>query len=123
MRFLIDANMPRSTVALLQEHGHWAAHVANIGLGDSDDHTIAERAKRDGAVLVTRDIDFANILAYPPADYPGLVVMRIPEDWIAKQILELWKDFIAQVNLLEMLPGHLVILEKERIRFRPPIAE
>jgi predicted nuclease of predicted toxin-antitoxin system len=121
MRFLIDANMPRTTVALLNERGHTAVHVRDIGLGDSDDGTIAERARSDGAVLVTRDLDFANILAYPPESYAGLVVVRVPDDWTAKQLLALWLGFIERGDLLAALPGRLAILEEGRTRFRPAV--
>ena len=33
MRFLIDANMPRSTAELLKRYGHEAVDVRDIGMG------------------------------------------------------------------------------------------
>lgn len=33
----------------------------------------------EGRALMTLDVDFANPLVYPPADYPGIAVIRIPK--------------------------------------------
>jgi hypothetical protein len=45
MRFLMDANVPRSAIALLLKFGHSAEHVRDIGLGASPDSEIALHAK------------------------------------------------------------------------------
>ena len=44
MRFLLDANMPRSTLALLARLGHTGEHARDIGLGQAPDAQIAARA-------------------------------------------------------------------------------
>lgn len=33
MRFLLDANLPRSCLSLLKDFGHSSEHVRDIGLG------------------------------------------------------------------------------------------
>jgi hypothetical protein len=48
MRFLLDANMPRSALALLVQHGHEAEHVKDIGLGDAPDSEIQRGADKCG---------------------------------------------------------------------------
>jgi predicted nuclease of predicted toxin-antitoxin system len=121
MRFLVDANMPRSTLALLQSLGHAAEHVRDLGLGATPDSQIAARARSTGAVLLTRDLDFSDIRHYPPVDYQGLIVMRLPDDAAAQDILNLFEKFLKQAELVAQLPGHLVILEKDRVRFRPAL--
>jgi len=60
-------------------------------------------------------------VAYPPAHYQGLVVIRLPDDAIAKKILSLLERFLKQTELVAQLPGHIVILEKGRVRFRPAL--
>ncbi|WP_395714589.1 DUF5615 family PIN-like protein [Reyranella sp.] len=45
MRFLIDANMPRSVVALLRSLGHHVEFARDIGPGATLDRDIALRAK------------------------------------------------------------------------------
>ena len=122
MRFLVDANMPRSTLALLSRLGHDAEHARDLGLGHAPDTQIAARARNTSAALVTRDVDFADIRHYPPADYQGIVVMRMPDDAVAPTIVNLLERFLKKGELVSQLPGHLVILESDRVRFRPALS-
>ncbi len=121
MRFLVDANMPRSTLALLARLGHEAEFARDSGLGYAPDSQIAARARSTRAAILTRDVDFADIRHYPPADYQGIVVMRLPDDAIAQYIVNLLERFLKQAELIRQLPGHLVILESDRVRFRPAL--
>jgi predicted nuclease of predicted toxin-antitoxin system len=123
MRFLVDANVPRSAIALLQQFGHSAEHVRDLGLGASPDAEIALHAQGAGAILLTRDLDFADIRAYPPESRPGIIVMRLPDDAVARQILNLLERFLKQVDLVAQASGHLVILEADRVRFRPSLVQ
>lgn len=121
MRFLLDANMPRLALALLVQHGHEAEHVKDIGLGNAPDGEIAARACADGAVLVTRDLDFADVRRYPPQSTPGFLVLRIPDDWTAQQIVALLGRFLSMDSLVGSISGHLAILDQRQVRFRPPL--
>ena len=60
MRFLIDANMPRSIIALVASLRHEVEFARDIGLAAAPDHEIAARAQATGAALLTRDLDFAD---------------------------------------------------------------
>ena len=121
MRFLVDANVPRSALALLQKFGHQAEHVRDIGLGASPDTQIARHARATGSVLITRDLDFADIRVYPPEEYLGIIVLRLPDDAIAEQISKVIEGLLERKDLLEQTPGHMLILESARVRFRPPL--
>jgi len=83
MRFLIDANMPRSIIALVTKFGHEVEFARDIGLGAAPDQEIAARAQASGAALLTRDLDFADVRRYPPALYSGIIVLRLPDGMIA----------------------------------------
>ncbi len=121
MRFLVGANLPRSILTLLGNCGHSAEHVRDPGLGGAPDIQIAARARSNHEVLLTRDLDFADIRQYPPSEYPGLVVIRLPDEAVAQDLVNLMERFLKRDELLRHLPGHLVILERERVRFRPPL--
>ena len=121
MRFLIDANLPRSLLEVIRAYGHEPEHIRDIGLGGATDADIAAYARAARSALVTRDLDFAHVLAYPPADYVGIVVMRLPDDAIATQINDLFARFLKRSELLSRVPGHLVIVEPGRVRFRPSL--
>ncbi|MEO8502136.1 MAG: DUF5615 family PIN-like protein [Vicinamibacteria bacterium] len=119
MKFLLDANMPRSVIAVCKARGHDAIHVADEGMGSAPDDEIAAFARSGGRVLLTRDLDFSDIRTYPPQNTPGIVVLRVPDTAVAGEIARLVDSFLAQKPLVEATPGRLAILEPDRVRFRP----
>ena len=121
MRFLLDANMPRSAAMLLERSGHDAVHVRDTALKHATDERIAEFARTRQRVIVTRDLDFADVRRYPPEDSPGYLVLRVPESRVASQIVELLQRFLDVRGLVEKIPAHLVILDPRQVRFRPAL--
>ncbi len=121
MRFLLDANMPRSAAVMLRQHGHEAFDVRDIKLGGADDTRIAAHAKANGLVLVTRDFDFSDIRNYPPAEFAGIIVLQLPDDAIAAVVVKVLETFLAQPQLLAGVVGRLAIVESWRVRFRPAL--
>ncbi len=122
MRFLLDANMPRSAAGAVQRLGHEAVDVRDIGLGGSDDEQIAAYAKEHKFALVTRDFDFSDVRNYQPAEYAGIIVLELPDDVIAATVVKVLESFLSQPELLAQVPGRLAIVESWRVRFRPALA-
>jgi len=119
MKFLLDANMPRSAAGLLRALGHQVEDVRDVLSNGADDATVAAHARAGQFILVTRDFDFADIRNYPPQDYPGIIVLELPDDAIATQVNQTLESFASKVDLLARLPGRLAIVESWRVRFRP----
>jgi hypothetical protein len=119
VRFLIDADLPRSAKALLEKHGHEAIDARDVGLRKAKDPIIARYAQDHRACLLTGDFGFADVRNYPPAAYPGLAVLELPRDASAAFILGLIESFVRQTEVLARLPGRLAIIEAGRIRLRP----
>ena len=46
-------------------------------LGGHPDRTIGDTVRDEQRALITLDLDFADIRAYPPSDYSGLIVLRL----------------------------------------------
>ena len=61
MRFLIDADLPRSTKPLLEKYGHEAIDVRDIGLRYTKDPVIARQAQDQQACLLTGDFGFTDL--------------------------------------------------------------
>ena len=120
MKFLLDANMPRSALTALRAFGHSADHVRDVGLGDATDDRIALAAVEAAATLVSRDLDFADVRRFPPGDSQGILVLRLPDDTLADEIAAVMTRFLS-TTMVARLPGHLVILERDRVRFRPAL--
>ena len=76
MKLKIDENLPADCAVLLRNAGFEADTVADQDLPGADDAVIASRSRSEDRVLVTLDLDFANVLAYPPAQHAGMIVLR-----------------------------------------------
>ena len=122
MRFLIDANLPRSIVALVAGLGHEVEFARDVGLAAASDADVVGRAKARGAALVTRDMDFANVRRYPPDQYAGLVVLRVSDSLRAAEIVTVLERFLREPRFVAQLPGRLAIVEIDRVRFRPRLS-
>jgi hypothetical protein len=61
-------------------------------------------------------MDFASIRAYPPADFPGLIVLRLRRQ-DKPHVLDVLARLV-QVLRAELLEGTLWIVEEDRIRIR-----
>ena len=61
MRFLVDAQLPRRVVLLLQQAGHDAIHTLDLPYGNrTPDTEINAWAAREQRVVITKDADFVN---------------------------------------------------------------
>jgi predicted nuclease of predicted toxin-antitoxin system len=67
MRFKIDENLHDDVADLLIKAGHDAKTVHDEGLRGCDDTLLAQHCIAEARVIVTLDLDFADIRAFPPA--------------------------------------------------------
>lgn len=112
---MIDANIPRTTKPVLESLGHNVIDVRDI-LPPAPDADVASLALEGDRVILTRDQDFANILLYPPQQYPGIIVLKVhalhPCD-----INRLIALFLTATPA-ETIYHSLIILERERFRVK-----
>jgi len=69
VRLLVDAQLPPALARRLEALGQIAEHVADRGMASASDDAIRDYAASVGAVIVTKDEDFAvrRLLAGGPA--------------------------------------------------------
>ena len=77
MRLKLDENFGRRAAEILAAAGHDVATVVDEDLCRTSDGDIAWVCHAEGRCLVTLDLDFGNPLVFKPADYAGLVVVRL----------------------------------------------
>ena len=121
MRFLIDANLPRAAIVVCQKFGHQVEFARDIGMAAAPDEQIAARARESGAALLTRDLDFGDVRRYPPDQYQGIVVLRLPDTAVAEEIAAVLKRFLSEPGFIASLAGRLAVVEGDGVRFRPPL--
>jgi predicted nuclease of predicted toxin-antitoxin system len=76
MKFLIDAQLPRTLARWLRGRGCDAIHVLEIEAGQFDDRKIWDIALREERILVSKDEDFF-ILATRPHNTGRLLWLRM----------------------------------------------
>ena len=77
MKFLADMGISPKTVAFLQSLGYDASHLHDQGLHRLQDPAILEKAKNEGWVLLTHDLDFGELIAASGASLPSIVIFRL----------------------------------------------
>lgn len=116
MKFKVDENLPGEFAELLRAAGFAADTVGEERLSGARDSEVLERSHTEDRALVTLDLDFSNIQAYPPASTPGIVVIRTKTQ--DKLILLSLLRRLIQVLGTRSPSGQLWIVESDRIRFR-----
>jgi predicted nuclease of predicted toxin-antitoxin system len=120
MRFLIDADLPRDTATLISSFGHVGIDARDIGMRHAEDPEIAAYAMQNRLCLLTGDWGFSDIRIYPPERYAGIVVIGLPAHSTGRMILRALQFLLDHPDLIALLPGRLAIVEKNRVRLRPP---
>ena len=116
MKLKIDENLPADCAVILRNAGLEADTVFDERLVGADDSVIASRSRAEDRVLVTLDLDFSNIRAYPPSQHAGIIVLRSKRQ-DKRMVLRLVERIV--LALANRTPaGELWIVETDRIRFR-----
>lgn len=117
LKFLIDEDMPRSTAKILKTRGYEVLDVRDCGLKGKNDEEIFKFAQREGAVILTGDMGFGNLLRFPIGGHFGIVIAHFPNEI---STLELNNQITKALdNLTENdIKGNLIILEPGKIRIR-----
>ena len=100
MRFLVDAQLPPALARHIESRGHKAEHVADLALERAPDSRIRATAAESGAVIITKDEDFAVHLLL--RDGPSVVWVRVGNT----RRVELLRRFEAE------LPNIVAALER-----------
>ena len=76
MKFKVDENLPTEYATILRRAGFEADTVADENLSGADDAIVFVRCQTESRILMTLDLDFANVQAYPPKSHFGVIAFR-----------------------------------------------
>lgn len=115
MKFKLDENFGVRTQHIFRSLGHDVQTVRDEGLQGCSDQTLFDVAGKEKRCLVTLDLDFSDVLRFPPEAASGLVILRVPKNPTLPLLEQLVRQFL---RALEGMPvdGRLWIVEIGRIR-------
>ena len=117
MRLLVDENLSPRVARLLREGGHDAAHVTEVGLGNTDDAEILDAAADDARAIVTADTDFGALLAARGTSSPSVVMLRSSDHLTPDEQARLIVTVLVRVGD-ELEQAAIASVTTERVRLR-----
>ncbi len=116
MKFKIDENLPAEAADILRRAGFAADTVGDEELSGRDDAVVASTSRAEGRILMTLDLDFANVRAYPPGEHAGIIVLRMKRQ-DKTTVLSYFRRVVMALGRRNP-NGELWIVDGNRIRFR-----
>ncbi|MEL7054477.1 MAG: DUF5615 family PIN-like protein [Cyanobacteria bacterium J06588_5] len=104
------------TVDVLRNQGYDATHISEEGLFRMRDAEILEKARQEERIVLTFDLDFADLLAASVATLPSTVIFRLKKtrpDFVSSRLLSVLSDCKGDLE-----SGALVTIEDSRYRLR-----
>jgi predicted nuclease of predicted toxin-antitoxin system len=116
LKFKLDENIPELVRETLGSLGHDVHTLAEEGLAGAPDKDVLRACRGENRVLITLDLDFSDIRAYPPGSYPGIWVLRPPKQTFS----EINALVLAGLRLsaVERIQGQLWVIDEKRVRIR-----
>ena len=115
LKFLLDADMPRSSAKLMRSLGYDIEDVRDIGLRRAKDEEIVKYALKNNRIIITRNVGFGSTLRHPK--HPGAIIIRLPYNFTSRKINAMLKNFFTSVNEDE-IKNSIILVELTRYRRR-----
>ncbi len=115
MNFKLDENFGTRTQELFRAAGHNVHTVLEQNLSGAADIKLFEICAVEKLCLVTLDLDFSDVVRFPPQTSAGIVVIRVPRNPSLRLLEKLVTEFLTLLET-EPLQQNLWIVEIGRIR-------
>jgi len=116
MNVKLDENVPVGLAGILHRLGHHALTVVQQGLAGQPDSAVWQAARREKRLLITMDLDFADIRRFPPGPHGGLLILR-PSRQGRAAVRALLENLLAE-HSLDNLTGCTAVADDTSIRVR-----
>ena len=118
MKLKLDENLSRHLKPVLTDLEHDVLTAADENLLSRPDTEVAAASIREGRMLFTLDLEFADLRKYPPGSHPGIILFR-PPSCGPLTVNKFIVDFVRSARL-EDLASCVAIVDPTRVRVRSP---
>lgn len=122
MKFNLDENFGQRCVEVLAAAGHDVATVAGQRMSGAADADVLEACRTEQRCLVSLDLDFSNPLRFPPANYSGIAIVRLPGRASYAGLVSAVQTLVKALES-QVIIGKLWIVEIGRIRIHQDALE
>jgi predicted nuclease of predicted toxin-antitoxin system len=119
MRIKLDENLSKEAAEIFRQAGYDTESVFSQGMAGSPDRKIISVCQFEKRCLVTLDLDFANPFLFPPDQYSGIAVFRLPPRPSYSDLIVLCQTLLVALGKKD-INGKLWIIQKNRIREYQP---
>lgn len=109
-------NLSPEWLGVLAQAGWEASHWSTTGSPTAADTELFNWARRHGWVLLTQDLDFAEILFHTQAGAPSIVLLRLRNELDTSQQARVCTLLRTAMPALET--GALLVIDERRARLR-----
>ena len=119
MKLKLDENLSRHLKPVLIGLGHDVLTAADENLLSHPDTEIAQAAKEEQRMLMTLDVEFADLRKYPPGSHPGVILFR-PLSLSPLSVNAFIIDFVRRTDL-DKLAACVAVVDPVHVRVRYPL--
>lgn len=116
-KIVIDEDLHRSIKSVFEKLDYKIKDVRDFSLSGASDDEVFNFAKKNKAILISADLGFANILAFPPKSHYGIIILRFPNEMTTSMINKIVYSFLKNIPFSK-LKDSLTIISPAGVRIR-----
>jgi predicted nuclease of predicted toxin-antitoxin system len=122
MKFKLDENLGTRTLCLFEEAGYDVQTIRRESLQGTSDQHLYQACCTEQRCLVTLDLDFSDVIRFPPDKSGGIAVIRLPRTPTLSLLEKLVRQFLQAISQTP-IEKRLWIVEIGRIRIHQTNAD
>lgn len=116
MRFLLDMGISPKVIGVLEALCHEGVRCSEVGLSKAADTQILAYAQTHGLILISTDLDFADLAMVCQQPCPGMILLRLdnPSSEVMCIRIQAALGALAEDEVI----GSLVVIQRNKVRTR-----
>lgn len=117
LKFLLDANLSSTTADHVRGLGFEVISITEERLGHLFDEDVVRKAKKEGRIIITFDLDFGEIYHEREHGKIGIIVLRLNNQTPENVNYVLGQFLHKNVGRLKQNTRSLIVIKENGIRF------